>query len=627
MTTQHFTPLTHLLLPTSRGADVCIAQHPRLTRSAFARQCLQLAARLQARDIRHAAFWFEDAVLFSMALFACWRVGITAVLAADVQAHSSAALTQRVDVWLTDTMLPHAPPALQWRIGSPPSAPDPAPLPASALDPNVQVVLCTSGSSGTPKHIHKRWQQLLDEVHALQRQWPMRTDDIACVLGSVSVQHMYGLPFRVLWPLIAGVPLDRTQHAYPQALQRASLTYPRCAWIASPALLRRLDDDLDWAQLRGRVVRVFSAGGVLPLAASDALQQRLGLRPTEIYGSSETGVIAWRTGAQDWQPFPDVHVCVNPQGALHVQSPWVHEQDGQTADGARLTDQGFTLLGRLDRIVKLEGKRIALPMLENALAQSPLIAQAHVTAVAPTPTDSVSRRLAALIALSRTGLQMLRQQGRMALIDALRAPLARQFAPLAVPRIWRFFAQLPTNTQGKLTQALVQQAVAQRPVMPDVHPLTTNQSASLAARGEVKRGSHFMEPKAPQTCGGEAPTARSGFFTDPASDAPHERLYTLNIPYDLAHFSGHFPAAPVVPGVAQIGWIMALAQRDVLPRACPGFRFGGIEALKFQRLIRPGDAVRLTLRFDIDKGKLYFAMTQNDQPCASGRILASAAQT
>jgi len=43
--------------------------------------------------------------------------------------------------------------------------------------------------------------------------------------------------------------------------------------------------------------------------------------------------------------------------------------------------------------------------------------------------------------------------------------------------------------------------------------MTTNQSASLAARGEIKRGSHSMEPKAPLTCGAEAPTARSGFFT------------------------------------------------------------------------------------------------------------------
>jgi len=47
--------------------------------------------------------------------------------------------------------------------------------------------------------------------------------------------------------------------------------------------------------------------------------------------------------------------------------------------------------------------------------------------------------------------------------------------------------------------------------------LTTSQSASLAARGRIKRGSHLMEPKAPQTCGGEAPDARPGLFTNGAA--------------------------------------------------------------------------------------------------------------
>jgi len=47
--------------------------------------------------------------------------------------------------------------------------------------------------------------------------------------------------------------------------------------------------------------------------------------------------------------------------------------------------------------------------------------------------------------------------------------------------------------------------------------LTTNQSASLAACGEVKQGHRHLEPKAPLTCGGEAPTARSEFFNEAAS--------------------------------------------------------------------------------------------------------------
>jgi len=44
-------------------------------------------------------------------------------------------------------------------------------------------------------------------------------------------------------------------------------------------------------------------------------------------------------------------------------------------------------------------------------------------------------------------------------------------------------------------------------------PLTTGLSASLAIDGEVKRGSPVLEPKAPLTGGGEAPTEKSEFFT------------------------------------------------------------------------------------------------------------------
>nr|WP_231863564.1 urease accessory protein UreG [Cephaloticoccus capnophilus] len=47
--------------------------------------------------------------------------------------------------------------------------------------------------------------------------------------------------------------------------------------------------------------------------------------------------------------------------------------------------------------------------------------------------------------------------------------------------------------------------------------MTTNQSAHLAAHGEVKRGHRHMEPKAPLACGGEAPAAGAEFFTSSLS--------------------------------------------------------------------------------------------------------------
>jgi len=54
--------------------------------------------------------------------------------------------------------------------------------------------------------------------------------------------------------------------------------------------------------------------------------------------------------------------------------------------------------------------------------------------------------------------------------------------------------------------------------------MTTSQSAILAARGEVKRGSCSTEPKAPLTGGGEAPDARPGFFTERVADLAGKRI-------------------------------------------------------------------------------------------------------
>lgn len=96
----------------------------------------------------------------------------------------------------------------------------------------------------------------------------------------------------------------------------------------------------------------------------------------------------------------------------------------------------------------------------------------------------------------------------------------------------------------------------------------------------------------------------------------------LVISGDLAYFNGHFPKTPVLPGVVQVDWAIALGQ----PLLDQPRRFAGMEVLKFQQLVRPGDQLLLTLRFDAERGKLYFAYTCDGAPCSSGRILLEAAQ-
>ena len=377
----------------------------------------------------------------------------------------------------------------------------------------------------------------------------------------------------MLWPLCAGRPFVRKQLAFPEDLQRASRECPTFAWVASPALLKRMGDNLDWPALSA-VRRVFSSGGALPAEAARSLHQRLQQWPTEILGSSETGGIAWRQADEPWQPFADVELALDSDGALLVSSPYMPPGHVEhTADAAQIAADGrFELQGRLDRIVKLEEKRISLPMLEQALSTHDWVAEARMGVVQENRAS-----LGTLLVLSESGLHALRNQGRRAVTEELRQHLGLHCETLALPRRWRFLRQLPFNSQGKLPQA-------------DVEGLL------LAAR-----------PKLPEVL--------------QQIEDDGEWSLQLAVPPDLAFFSGHFPKAPVLPGVVQVDWALALGQRLMnLPE-----KFAGMEVLKFQQLVRPGDQVQLHLRFDLVRGKLYFAYRNETATCSSGRILLEAA--
>jgi 3-hydroxymyristoyl/3-hydroxydecanoyl-(acyl carrier protein) dehydratase len=103
-------------------------------------------------------------------------------------------------------------------------------------------------------------------------------------------------------------------------------------------------------------------------------------------------------------------------------------------------------------------------------------------------------------------------------------------------------------------------------------------------------------------------------------DADDTRLIELRVPLDLAHFPGHFAAAPIVPGVVQVAWALSLAAS----RLGTGERCHSMEALKFQQLLRPGAPVTLTLRADQARGKLHFAYRHGDANYSSGRLVWSA---
>ena len=90
----------------------------------------------------------------------------------------------------------------------------------------------------------------------------------------------------------------------------------------------------------------------------------------------------------------------------------------------------------------------------------------------------------------------------------------------------------------------------------------------------------------------------------------------LRLDPELPWFRGHFPGAPLLPGVVQVHWAMHYG------RQLPGLvgSFAGMNQLKFQRPLRPGQECELRLCWQADKGQLLFSYRLGDEHASSGRV-------
>jgi 3-hydroxymyristoyl/3-hydroxydecanoyl-(acyl carrier protein) dehydratase len=311
---------------------------------------------------------------------------------------------------------------------------------------------------------------------------------------------------------------------------------------------------------------VFSSGGKL----DSGVRRHLNVPIIEVLGSSETGGIAHRN--QDdaaWSAFDNVQIEISETTQLMVQSDHAGEQGwivtGDAAEWSDSTQCQFRLLGRLDRIVKLEEKRLSLDAIENSINSLLEIEQSHTLLL-----DHQNRQiLGCIVVLTATAQQRLINIGKAAFVKQLKQQLQFQLETLAIPRQWRFLSQIPQNAQSKRDKNYLK--------------------ALFSAMLQPVVLSQWQEQES--------------------------QYFSLEFPPELECFKGHFPNQPIYPGVGQISFIQQYAKNIWADLAwCQGF-----EQLKFQNLIRPYMVVQLKL--SRKQHKISFEMTSDQQILASGRLL------
>lgn len=550
-------------------------------RQDVARVASALSTLPAAQAATRCALFTESAYWFAVALLATLQAQKSILLLPNAQPQTLAEIPEQ-DLLLTDLPALRANAAVldvcTLNAGAGASS-----YRFQALDVDrCGVDIYTSGSTGEARCVHKTLANFDAEVAVLEQLWGLLLSAEHRVLASVSHQHVYGVLFRVLWPLCAGRAFAAQLIEYPE--QIAPFRGQPVVLVSSPALLKRIADDAVLAI----PAWVFSSGGPLDEQVSLQIGERWQTPVWEIFGSTETGGVAVRNRQlhTDWTLMPGVAAQIAADGQLQIESPFAADGSQMMGDRAEWTgDRQLRLLGRVDRIVKLEEKRISLTAVENRLREHPQVVNAFALVLA-----GARQHLAIVVELNAAGWQQVHQAGEPALKQQLRAWLAQVFEPVTLPRRWRFVTSLPLTAQGKYDRAAMEQLFM-----------------------------NSADPEIPDASGTEPVKLPVVLACERTAD---KCVLQLQVPVNCCWFDGHFPQVPILSGVAQLDWVMTLAAQylDVQQG------FAGIEVLKFQNIIQPGNTVQLELEWVRAKGRLYFAM-QNDRPLSSGRIILSGGAT
>ena len=150
----------------------------------------------------------------------------------------------------------------------------------------------TSGSTGEAKNIEKSLRDMVLEAEFLVERFGLCASDR--FLSGVSHQNMFGLTFSIFVPLLCGSRTQKGGLNYPEIILAADLA--GAVLISSPTVLGALCEHADAANIAS-LSTIFSAGAPLSSAIRDRLAALSNAHIVDIYGSSETGVIACNEGA------------------------------------------------------------------------------------------------------------------------------------------------------------------------------------------------------------------------------------------------------------------------------------------------------------------------------------------
>ncbi len=342
----------------------------------------------------------------------------------------------------------------------------------------IAVLLFTTGSEKEPKAVMLTHDNIMSNIESLTQLFYFGTEDI--FTGVLPLFHIYGLTTSFFLPLLSGSAVNTFVNPLEYKFVADGIKKNGNTIItATPTFLRGYCQKSEPGDLKS--LRIIMAGGdKLTKNIKETYMSKHGAEVLEGYGTTETSpVISVNTFEKNrfgsiGQPLPDVEVKIididteqelphGQEGKIYVKGRLVmkgyfddmeetslHIRNGwyDTGDIGLMDTDGFLWhKGRLKRFVKIGGEMVSLTAVENAVEKH--IGEDYQCCAVEIP--HITKGADIIVAITKD------------ISDSeMKKKLSEELPPIAVPKKFMYFEELPLMGNGKVNFREVEELCKKR---------------------------------------------------------------------------------------------------------------------------------------------------------------------
>ncbi|MEO1202140.1 MAG: AMP-binding protein [Pseudomonadota bacterium] len=304
-------------------------------------------------------------------------------------------------------------------------------------DDQLCAIVFTSGSTGQSSPNRKYWRTLAGGTAANIDLLLDGSNERLNVVATVPPQHMWGFEMSVLLPLFSNVAISQATPFFPGDIFDAinSVARPR-ALVSSPVHLSAfLDADPGDVEIDS----IYTATAPLSDELAERLAKRYDANVIDVFGCSESGIIAAR------RPAADEHWLLASPFTLESTSSGTLIRAGHLDEAVPLNDRlellgdrNFRWIGRNEDMINIAGKRGSLAEMNHYLNALDGVDDGIVFQ----PGEDAKRLAALVVAPTHTPSDILER-------------LRPSVEPAFLPRPVYLVDSLPRQETGKLSKSAV----------------------------------------------------------------------------------------------------------------------------------------------------------------------------